>query len=157
MEQYKVKLTLGDWSEDGHGHYDSYKYISNYPVDMIQQAYKDSCRKKGLSFNRNEDYTGLGLRHRSPMQIWTEYQSCEISKEACKILKKYGIDATEYFDDIDDQCIYTEDAAALIMDFIGLSMPQDWSYQHVKDDFAAINGWWNGNLNVQFGYGLYVD
>ena len=46
---------------------------------------------------------------------------------------------------------------ALIMDFIGLSMPQDWSYKPVKDDFEAINGWWNGNLNVQFGYGLYVD
>lgn len=157
MEQYKVKLTLGDWSEDGHGHYDIYRYISNYPVNMIQQAYKDSCRKTGLSFNYNEDYTGLGLKYGSPRQIWTEYQSSEISQEACKILKDHGIDATKYFGGTEEQCIANDDAATLIMDFIGLSMPKDWSYKPVKDDFEPINGWWNDKLNVQFGYGLFFD
>ena len=42
------------------------------------------------------------------------------------------------------------------MKFIGLSMPQDWKYEHyIDDEIEPINGWWNKDLNVQFGYGLY--
>ena len=89
--------------------------------------------------------------------MWTEHESSEISEEACKILKDHGIDVTEYFEDMEEYCIPKNDAAALIMKFIGLSMPKDWSYKSVNDDFEPINGWWNDKLNVQFGYGLFFD
>lgn len=118
MELYKVKLTLGDWSGDGHCHYNVYKYISNYPTNMIQQAYKESCKKTGLSFSDNADYTGLNLGYDSAGLIWTEYGEDCISKEACQILKEYGIDVEEYCDDLEIQCFSKEAAVKLIMDFI---------------------------------------
>ena len=42
------------------------------------------------------------------------------------------------------------------MNFIALSMPNDFEYKLVeKEDYKPINGWWNDELNEQFGYGLF--
>lgn len=155
MNEFKVKLTLGDWSEDGHERHDNYNYISNYPVNIIRQAYKDSCRKTGLTFNDREDYTGLGLPYESPRKVWVEDMDCEISEEAYNILMSHGIDAAEYYEDDEMNVIETVDAARLVMDFIGLSMPKDWSYKLVEDDFEPINGCSNGEFDGRIGYGLY--
>ena len=83
-KEYKVKLTLGDWSNDGHGKYEEIIYKSNYPVSVIRQSYKDSCKLTGVQFNHNEDYTGngVGTKHNSPYKIWTEYEDCTILEEA---------------------------------------------------------------------------
>lgn len=141
-----MKLTLGDWSDDGHGKYEEFYIKSNYDVHKVRQAYKDSCKKTGLSFNHNEDYTGLNLGYGSTRQIWTEYESRELSEDAIEILRKFGID--DYFDD-------TDDAASLMMKFIALSMPEDFEYEFFCIEAEPINGWWNNELNVQFGYGLF--
>ena len=37
------KLTLGDWSKDGHGQYREFLFDCNYGVHKIREAYKDSC------------------------------------------------------------------------------------------------------------------
>ena len=154
-KEYKVKLTLGDWSNDGHGKYEEIIYKSNYPVSVIRQAYKDSCKLTGVQFNHNEDYTGngVGTKHNSPYKIWTEYEDSSILEEAYEILKKYIEFPEDYYElDLDNNI----DRANLIMKFIGLSMPQDWKYEHyIDDEIEPINGWWNKDLNVQFGYGLY--
>ena len=55
------KLVLGDWSDDGHGISKDFLFECNYDVHKIRQAYKDSCKKLGVTFNHNKDYTGLGL------------------------------------------------------------------------------------------------
>ena len=51
-----VKLTIGDWSGDGHEKYDIFVYQVNYPVDIIQQSYKDSCKLTGIQFNENDKF-----------------------------------------------------------------------------------------------------
>lgn len=155
MEEYKVKLTLGDWSKDGHERSDEFKYISNYPVDKIRQSYKDSCKLTGLTFNYNENYTGLKLSYESWRYIWTEYEDCHINEEAVDILNEFGIDVVKIYNLDDEYYFEPTYASDLIMRFIGLSMPSDWVYSLVKDEYEPINGWWNGDLNVQFGYGLY--
>ena len=43
------KLVLGDWSEDGHGKSKDFLFDCNYDVSKIRQAYKDSCKKLGIS------------------------------------------------------------------------------------------------------------
>ena len=84
------KLELGDWSEDGHKISESFLFDCNYDIHKIRQAYKDSCKKLGVAFNYNEDYTGLGLGHRSERLIWTEYQESEMSETAFEILNNSG-------------------------------------------------------------------
>ena len=142
-----MKLTIGDWSKDGHNRMEHYYLNSNYDVHQVREAYKNSCKKTGVTFNHNEDYTGLGLTYDSPRQIWCEYEEREISEDALKILNDFGIDCEATAD--------TEEAAEIIMKFIALSLPDDFKYEFCKLDAEPINGYWNGELNCQFGYGLF--
>lgn len=152
------KLTLGDWSKDGHGQYREFLFDCNYDVHKIRQAYKDSCKKLGISFNHNSDYTELGLRFRDERQIWTEYEDENISEFAFNVLKTEGcLDNIDYHEEDGEYFIegYSE-CATLIMNFIALSMPNDFEYKLVeKEDYEPINGWWNDELNEQFGYGMF--
>ena len=141
-----LKLSIGDWSEDGHGICDEVYIESNYDVQAIRKAYKDSCKKTGLTFNHGTNYTGLDLDEEEWRKIWTEYAESYIDEKATKILAEHGI---EEFND------RNEDASRLIMDFISLSMPEDFEYKIVTIEAEPINGWWNSELNEQFGYGLH--
>ena len=84
------KLVLGDWSEDGHGISEDFLFECNYDVHKIRQAYKDSCRKLGVTFNYNEDYTGLGLGYGSERQdaqrtVPCRYGFLECSARYCSL------------------------------------------------------------------------
>lgn len=161
---YIVKLTLGDWSEDGHGKSKEYLFKSNYPVETIQEAYKTSCRLTGVQFNYNQDYTeGLCSGYGSWRQIFTEYEDSSLAPDAIIALREHGLDPAKYCsekytdEDLqeDNHMSFDVDGAAdLIMAFIKLSMPKDWNYDKIKLESKAINGWW-GKLNHQFGYGLF--
>ena len=157
----KVKLTIGDWSQDGHTRYEIYVYDVNKSVTEIRQAYKDSCKKTGLQFNHNENYSGLPEHscYGTSAHICTEYESSDISENAKQILTSFGIDMFKYFDE--DEYIATDKFAELILDFIKISLT-DLTYAEgvfKKSELKLIepiNGWWNGELNVQFGYGLFL-
>lgn len=153
------KLVLGDWSEDGHG------ISKNILVDCncnnvidIQNAYKESCRRLGVQFNHTEDYTGKHLQYGDPHLIWTEYKEDDMSAIAYDILDKAGCFDGIYVEKTDKGRYYIEDleeCARLIMNFIALSMPDNFAYKIVKENYPCINGYWNKNLNSQFGYGLF--
>jgi hypothetical protein len=151
------KLELGDWSEDGHKISESFLFDCNYDIHKIRQAYKDSCKKLGVAFNYNEDYTGLGLGYRSERLIWTEYQESEMSETAFEILNNSGC-----FKEVDfykeDGVYYIEerkDCAKLIMNFIALSMPKDFRYKLVQEPKVESINSWNDELRQHFGYGLF--
>lgn len=156
----KVRLTIGDWSKDGHSISEDFIYKSNKSVEEIRQAYKNSCKLTELSFNHDEDYTGLNLKYGTDRQIATEYQSSTISELALEILKKYEIElksedgSEEYFIDGVDEFV------DILIKFIKLSLPdlklEEASYKKSElKDIPAINGWGNKELNCQFGYGLF--
>lgn len=157
---------IGDWSSDGHGKSDTVLLESNKTVREIQEAYKKSCKLTGLSFNHNDDYTGLKLPWNHPeakeRRIAVEYGDNTISKLAEEILLKHGIDVWDGFDKsvfTDDDVVYIDGPDHFIelwIKFVQLSLP-DLVLEKVTDDIPVINGWWNENLNVQFGYGLYGD
>lgn len=158
------RLVLGDWSEDGHGILKEVLIECNCnDVVDIQNAYKASCKKLGVQFNDDKDYTGKNLPYGDPHFIWTEYGDSNMSAVAYDILNKAGcfdgIDIEEnddgrYYIESIEGCVL-EEHAKVIMNFISLSMPDDFTYQIVKNNYPCINGYWNGNLNVQFGYGLF--
>ncbi len=151
----KVKITIGDWSQDGHEEYDEFVFDSNKTVHEIRQAYKDSCKLTGLQFNYNKNYTGLP-EHNSygtDRHICTEYNENEITDLALNILKEHGIDINVDKLDID---VFLK----LLIDFIKLSLPdlvlEEAAFKKSElREIPAVNGWWNDELNVGFGYGLY--
>lgn len=163
----KIKIVVGDWSGDGHGKCENVFIETETPIEVLQQGYKDSCKLTGISFNHNEDYTGLNLDWKHPesgdRKIAVEYESSTISKLAEKILFEHGIDVWDGFDkeyfgeSMKEECVYIDGVnhfVELLLKFIKLSVPTfEWSI--IKDDTPVLNGWWNKELNVQFGYGLF--
>lgn len=153
------RLVLGDWSEGGHGILKEVLIDCNCDhVTDIQNAYKASCKKLSVQFNDGEDYTGKNFPCRDPHFIWTNYQEDDMSPIAYDILNKAGCFQEIYVEENDDGQYYIEsleDCARVIMNFISLSMPEDFSYQIVRNCYPCINGYWNDNLNVEFGYGLF--
>lgn len=151
------KLVLGDWSCDGHEKSIDVLFECNYDVHKIRQAYKDSCKKLGITFNHNKDYTGLNLENGDVRMIWTEYDDNLISNAAFNILNGLNcFDGIDYVKCDGGYVIYDfGECAKLIMNFIALSMPEDFIYQLFDLDTETINGYWNDELNEQFGYGLF--
>lgn len=173
---YKQYLVLGDWSGDGHSRSEKILLECNYPVKEVQQAYKDSCKLTGISFNINDDYTGRNLkdfrdwRENEKYQIATGYQSPFIPKEAWEILKRFNIEdfLQDYYGNLEEilKYAYTEEGfeieetemfVQIWIWFVKLSLPEDCIFyiDRNQDTIPVINGYWNENLNVQFGYGLY--
>lgn len=161
----RFKISIGDWSQDGHNQYDQFVFSSNYSVKEMQKAYKNSCQVTGLQFDDNENYTDRAENngYRSPYQIWTEYEDCSISEEVAEILMLHGILPQDYDFETDDKYSDPFEAAKLILDFIKLSLPDlkvkeaAFINSELEDRNAIkpLNGWWCKDLNVQFGYGLY--
>jgi hypothetical protein len=155
---HKMYLVLGDWSGDGHKQTDKILVSTNKTVKEIQEAYKASCKLTGVSFNNtgNDDFTGLkrDWQEAPKFQISVEYESyLNISPEAAKALASHGMKIPKYIlNGKSDQP--TEDFISLWFDFVKLSLP-DLKYKEVKNDIPCINGHYDGNLNVSFGYGLY--
>lgn len=153
-ERYKFKVVIGDWSGDGHSQSDEIAFIGNKPVSELREGYKNSCRKLGVAFNhphyKNDDWTPDSAR----LQICTSYEESRPKPEALEILKANGL---EFFDEdlVDDDIL---EFAQLILKFIKISIPDfEWEEAAVKrsEEVEPLNGWWNAELNVQFGYGLY--
>lgn len=170
----KMYLVLGDWSDDGHGKYEKVLLESNLSVTDIQNAYKASCKLTGVSFNHNEDFTETGrvFEEADKYRIACEYNNGMLSKFVFDILAKHGLtkkmlkewdSENETFEDGEDEeneegfWLYPELYVKLWIWFVKLSLPRCATINvvDVKDDTPVINGYWNDNLNVGFGYGLY--
>ena len=95
--------------------------------------------------------------NQSSRLIWTEYEDYGITKTTFEVLDTSGcFSGIPYYKD--SGVYYVEDlkdCAKLIMNFIALSMPEDFRYKLVKEpQIESINSW-NDELNEQFGYGLF--
>lgn len=158
-------LVLGDWSNDGHGKSNKILVESNYTVDFVQQAYKDSCRLTGVSFNKiewQEDFTNGA---KNAITIADEYEEPFVPAEALILFtEKFGLTPQiinswggDYDYKKDEKFCLNEDSfVKLWFWFVRLSHP-DLEIREVpaKESIPCINGYWDKNLNVQFGYGLY--
>jgi hypothetical protein len=166
----KMYLVLGDWSDDGHGKHDKILLESNISVEDIQNAYKSSCKMTGVSFNNDEDYTETNRdwKESEKYVIATEYDDGILSLFVFNILAGHGLTRkmledwdTENFHDHeipDDGFGLTQETyVQLWIWFVKLSLPKNTVLKvvEVNDDIPVINGYWNDNLNVSFGYGLY--
>lgn len=74
MDMYQIRLTIGDWSDDGHGRTKDFIMNSNMPVEAVREAHF-KIRKA----------TGIDIEN-----ICSEYEEDEIDKETVEILKDMG-------------------------------------------------------------------
>ena len=91
-------------------------------------------------------------------RFWTTYEESSMCRTVFEILDNAGC-----LKDIEWRrvgCDYyineTQDCAKLIMNFIALSMPEDFTYKLIESEIEPINGYWNGELNAQLGYGYFL-
>lgn len=157
-------VPVGDWSDDGHGKCDKYYVKANYPVEAMQQAYKDTCNKIGLQMNNGTDYTGLGINGWQDSRILlAEYEESSINEEAVEILLEHGFDFANVDGEIDEndnfivqEAYFSSEAVFdLFMWFIKYSMPEDFAYEPFSINAKAIVGFWNKGLNESIGYGVF--
>lgn len=158
---------------DGHNECDEYLIEANYPVEVMQQAYKDTCKKIGLQMHGGQDFTGLvedGEIHHW-RYLLVGYLNSFINEEVIKILSSNGYDFEGVYGERDKEgkligdtaCFSSETAFSLFMWFITYSMPSDFKYTQVVHDenteatVKPINGWWKQDgLPFNIGYGVFV-
>ena len=154
----RMYLVLGDWSDDGHGKSEKLLIESNKTVEEIQNAYKDSCKLTGISFNGDkEDYTetNRGYMEVDKYRIAVEYEDFKLTDEVVEVLTKYDC-PKELMENYIEEA-YSKTFTQLWFWFVSLSLPLV-EYKKVLevDSIPCINGYWSKNLNEQFGYGLYL-
>jgi len=157
---HKIKIEIGDWSNDGHGHFETYVFDSNYSVEDIQTAYKESCKKVGVQFNHNTSYIETKYEgYNNPYHICTNYEDASITEEASDLLLKYDIDVAEYSTEHDEILFDADSILNLILDFIKISISDlelmEGSFRRSElCHMPTVN---SGDLNHHFGYGVFDD
>jgi hypothetical protein len=152
----KVKITIGDWSEDGHNQSEDFVFEVNKSVIEIQNAYKASCKLTGLIFDSNENHTNIkDLDWKHPefekRQVFVEYEQNTLSDFAKNIISNHGLKLPT--GEPENFCYF-------MFEFIKLSLP-DLTFEEAsfkKSELkliTPINGWWSKNCNETWGYGLF--
>lgn len=145
------RLTIGDYSCDGHSYYADLAIKTNVSISEIAAAYRKSCENSGVNFHENG--------------ICTEAYDSQLSEEEIIKLNEYGIDPLEFMEEMyDDEYGFEEvdDFALLILAFIKKELDFEYEIIEVSDSIMekieGINGF-NGALSpgFGFGYGLYGD
>jgi hypothetical protein len=169
---HEIVITIGDWSEDGHGCYKMFKFESSHSKEELQEAYKKSCIKSGLSFDHE-----FNSGHDEPNAICVEYQSSTITAYQMFMLHKtFRLDISDIPENVKNFSMNglqpdAKELAHIILWFVGCSLENFTRTPLVKmnkceinefhdeknfDEFCkkTFNGWW-GELNVQMGYGIF--
>lgn len=134
---YKFHFYLGDYWQDGHGHYQYYLIESNYSAEEIDEAYKKVTDLIGFDYCET---------------ICSEYEDSRIYPHFVTILENFGIDLKKYQSEYYDE-EYTLDKdtyIALFFDLIKLVL-KDIEYKYIEDptpELHCIDG---------TGYGLFFD
>ena len=135
MKRYKIELTLGDPSGDGHEKTEKFLIFSNKTKSEIQDGYKKSI-----------DITNIDLS-----KICNNYDDNVISDHNFIKLKEFipnlTFNNTEY--------IRPEEFAELWFKFVKISIPDfEWEYPD-ESDIQKIGAYYDKEFPYSFGYGLF--
>lgn len=159
-------ITMGDWSNDGHGKYEMFKYTATHSIERQREAYYSAVEYFGLQFHDNGSD--------DPNSICVEWKDSRVNAYHMTILQmmagisntKFGVSPMGF----EPTPILL---AEMILWFISLMLSgfkhsplekttqKEWKDgsedDTLKQEFwdAVLNGWWNNGLNEQFGYGVF--
>lgn len=131
---YNICFTLGDYSNDGHGHSENFHMIANYSLNEINIAYKNSSDILGFDFCQ---------------ECCAEYEQYYIKPEYTKILVDKGIIEETY---VNKDCEYypigayslaescaTEEFIEIFIKIIQLTLPNfKMKERELKEDCLSI-------------------
>lgn len=134
----KFKIVLGDYSCDGHCMTETIYVKSNYNQNEIVEAYNNSKKLTGLSFdNSTEPNIGVEWENNT-----IDYNDLEVlKKHGYDLLKERNIDREEDYD-IDGG----EDFIDIFFNFVKISL-SNLEYEIIQDDTPT--------LSLDMGYGLF--
>ena len=139
---YEITLPVGDWSDDGHGKCEEFTFRCSHPVEEIRAAYIKSVKEFGISFDRD---------HKAKILVAAEYGDHGLPEQAQETLAKIGYDMKKI---AEPEWLQPRELADIILWMAGKNL-KDFEYAEKKKTY--LNGHWNKQLNVQFGYGLFGD
>lgn len=153
------KITIGDWSEDGHGGYEEFVFSSVTPLKDIQDAFKKSCEKLDL---------GVDINQHCKNTIFCAYEDNIVDKSIVDLLQKSGINTSKIFcHDTKDKFVLKDDdllsMSFLLLEIAKLELDFEYEFksnfeQRPKNKIKPFNGWWTGNdMNLSIGYGLWIN
>lgn len=145
-EMMKVKLVIGDWSDDGHGKCDFVHFEVNKTQEEIIGAYKKFVKKYKIGFDRSKDVT----------IILADYEDNVLSVDIVKTMQEAGVRFDKLDHEIEDGEYWAcpTDAAILFMEMARTQL-DGFEYKIIDDDIPCLNGFWSKNFNVSIGYGCY--
>lgn len=144
-------ITIGDWSQDGHGAYDIVTYEANRGLIEQRAAYLRAVETTGLAFHDRD------LAIFDPHDICTRASESAITGFQIEVARRHGVPSLARLQP--GSRLTSVDFSKLILDFIRGSL-RGFSYEvhGVReptniDTFGALNGW-SSDLQSAFGYGL---
>lgn len=154
---HKFNIVLGDWSDDGHGKTKKILIESNFSHEDLQKAYLESHEKTNITFHNNDG---------TKIKVCVDYEQSQLTVDIYEALAKFdcpfdnleidGIGEASVTIDNCEDCYFNEHSYLnLLMWFISLSMPSDFTWKKVDDNIPNFNGYWDEKLNITLGYGLY--
>lgn len=151
----KIYIVLGDWSDDGHGKYEKYLIAMNKTKLEMQEAYKESSKKLGISFDCNDEYLEVEREYdeREKYQIACAWEDSTLSEECIKILTDAGAPIAKVVKEYNG-CLGKDEFVDLLMWFIGYSL-EGFKWAKIAEPIETFNGYWDKNLNISLGYGLF--
>jgi len=147
-------IDLGDPSNDGHGMTEKILVESNKTHKQILKAYKASCKKTGVSFNNNDDFTGIDRNWEvaDNYRLCTDYEDHGMHKEFEEIILQHGC---TLLDDIEkyqgEYYLDSKTFVELFMWFVSLSL-KDFEWNLIEEEKIPCV-----NKGFQMGYGLFSN
>ena len=136
-----IQISVGDWSNDGHGMFDQFWYCieDNLEVKDVREAF----------FKSQSNYPNL-----DPTKFCDEYLDDQVPSEIKKEAVKKGLSKRV----IENEDFYTEQMAAYVVWFIGLSGVKLTRVE--TEDIPTLHFYGHDEKNRYapfFGYGLFKD
>ena len=136
---YKFRMSIGDWSDDGHGKHKDFIISSNMPVEIVREAHFAMKDKLGFSI---ED-------------ICSEYEDSVIDSKTTKAIMELGYE----FEEVDDgeAGMYPEEMARLWI-FLLQKVDTNLELKIIKDEIPTLHfyGFDEKKRHIKhIGYGLF--
>ena len=125
---YKISLTYGDPSADGHGMSRTSYFLSNYPASAIEQSVIDVGLTNGFDFST----------------FCQEYEDCTLPTDTIDTLQSAGVSNIVRYIDIEDgeDYHYVEDFTGLYLAIASVGLPDlQVTPTHLDYDAIYIGGY----------------
>lgn len=140
-----VKISIGDWSDDGHGKYEDFYF------EVPDQFTKEILNE---NYVKNKEKFGFGLS-----DFAENYEDSTIPNKFLDILWEAGLDKESVEVDADDtdgtSTIFPSSMFEITMFMIGHGL-EGFTYEvkELKEDFNMFS-WWSATEESGIGYGLF--